>query len=97
MDDPAPAVSPDLAVEVLSPSNTAAEMARKRADYFAGGTRLVWMVDPPARTIAVYVPDGAAPVVYGTGDVIGGDEVLPGFTMAVADAFAGADRPADVG
>jgi Uma2 family endonuclease len=39
-------LSPDLAVEILSPSNTAREMARKRIDLFAGGTRLMWVIDP---------------------------------------------------
>ena len=39
---------PDLAVEVLSPSNTRHEMAIKLREYFAAGVRLVWYVDPPA-------------------------------------------------
>src|SRR6266849_6986317 len=47
-------LTPDLAVEVLSPSNTKAEMARKRREYFFGGTRLVWEVDPEKRTVRVY-------------------------------------------
>ena len=47
-------LSPDLAVEVLSPSNTREEMLRKRREYFAGGTRLVWEVDPEERTVRVY-------------------------------------------
>src|SRR4051812_38303961 len=43
---PIASISPDLAVEILSASNTVAEMSRKRREYFAGGTRLVWVVDP---------------------------------------------------
>ena len=89
----APRVSPDLAVEVLSPGNTAAEMTRKRAEYFAGGTRIVWIVDPRAHTFAVYGPGQAEPVVFGIGDVVDAGDVLPGFTLAVADVFAQADRP----
>jgi Uma2 family endonuclease len=51
-------VVPDLAVEVLSPSNTRAEMQRKRREYFLGGCRLVWEVDPEKRTVRVYTsPD----------------------------------------
>ena len=46
-------VVPDLAVEVLSPSNTKAEMSRKRREYFEAGVRLVWEVDPRTRTVSV--------------------------------------------
>ena len=46
---PVPAVSPDLAVEVLSKSNTEREMQDKLDEYFAGGTRLAWIIDPQAR------------------------------------------------
>src|SRR5436305_5758887 len=49
--DPAPDAYPDLAVEVLSRSNTRREMERKRREYFAAGTQLVWEVDPVARTV----------------------------------------------
>jgi Uma2 family endonuclease len=52
--EPIPDLAPDLAVEVISVSNTRAEMARKRADFFAVGVRLVWQVDPVSRTISVY-------------------------------------------
>ena len=46
--EPIPELAPDLAVEVLSQSNTEAEMTRKRGEYFAAGVRLVWLVDPDA-------------------------------------------------
>jgi len=56
--EPIPDLSPDLAVEVLSPSNTPEEMAGKRRDYFGSGTRLVWQIDPETRTADVYTtPD----------------------------------------
>jgi hypothetical protein len=78
---------PDLAVEVLSPSNTEAEMARKRQEYFAAGVRLVWMVDPDARTVTVYTaPDQST--VLGEVDTLSGDPVLPGFTLPLRDLFA---------
>jgi Uma2 family endonuclease len=51
---PIPTLAPDLAVEVLSSSNTPAEMRLKRQDYFTATVRLVWEVDPEARTVAVY-------------------------------------------
>src|SRR3954471_821818 len=52
--EPVPDLVPDLAVEVLSESNTPAEMDRKRGEYFGAGVRLVWMVDPRTRTFVVY-------------------------------------------
>ena len=52
--DPIPVLVPDLAIEVLSTSNTIGEMARKRDKYFRAGVRLVWEIDPRARTVRVY-------------------------------------------
>ncbi len=90
----APRVSPDLAVEVLSSTNTPAEMARKRTEYFAGGTRLVWVVHPTAQTVAVYAADTIEPdLVVGPDGTVDGGEVLPGFAFSIADVFAEADRP----
>lgn len=85
-DDAVPELVPDLAVEVLSESNTAAEMTRKREEYFAAGVRLVWIVDGNARTVKVYT--GAETFVeLGDGDVLDGGEVLPGFTLALRGLF----------
>ena len=50
---------PTSSSRCLSESNTPAEMERKRGEYFASGVRLVWEVDPEARTVDVYTPDGA--------------------------------------
>ena len=55
--EPAPALVPHLAVEVLSESNTSAEMKRKRREYFTAGVTLVWEVSPPTRTVAVYTSE----------------------------------------
>ncbi|MDB5172371.1 MAG: hypothetical protein JWN51_1144, partial [Phycisphaerales bacterium] len=56
--DPILALSPDLAVEVLSEGNTTAEMGLKLVEYFQSGTRLVWFIDPRPRTVAVYHQPG---------------------------------------
>ena len=48
------ALVPDLAIEVLSESNTRREMERKRCDYFAAGVRLVWQIDPDTRTAEAF-------------------------------------------
>ena len=83
--------APDLAVEVLSPSNTKAELARKRRHYFAAGVRLVWEVDPRARTVAVYVAPEQVIVLVETETLTGG-EVLPDFAYPLADLFGELDR-----
>jgi Uma2 family endonuclease len=89
--EPIPTLAPDLAVEFLSISNTKAEMEIKRQDYFSAGVRLVWEIDPRARTVSVYTtPDG--PVVLTEADVLDGGVVLQGFTLSVRDLFAELDR-----
>lgn len=79
-------LAPDLAVEVLSPSNRPAEMAEKIALYQRGGVRLVWVVRPRPRAVAVH-PLGREPYTLHEGDVLDGGDVLPGFTVLVADLF----------
>ncbi len=87
-----PELVPDLAVEVLSPNNTAKEMDRKLGEYFAAGCRLVWYMDPPTRSVRVCSAKDHVEVVGELG-VLDGGAVLPGFGLAVADWFARAERP----
>jgi len=75
---------PDLAVEVLSPSDRPGDVHAKIADYLAAGTRLVWVVDPVAREVSVY-PPLLSPRRLGPADTLEGDEVLPGFSMRVEE------------
>lgn len=85
-DEPVPGLFPDLAVEVVSKGNTRREMARKRREYFAAGTRLVWMVYPKTRTVDEYVaPDEA--LTLGEGDTLAGGDVLAGFTLPITALF----------
>ena len=84
-------VVPDLAVEVLSPSNTKAEMARKRREYFEAGVRLVWEVDPRSRTVAVYDAPERSTVLDDTQTLDGG-AVLDGFALPLVDLFEDLDR-----
>lgn len=79
-------VAPDLAIEVISPSNTRQEMNRKLADYFAAGVRLVWYVYPLTREVHVYTAVDRCVVVGVDGTLDGGD-VLPGFSLQVAQIF----------
>ena len=83
--------APDLAVEILSRSNTRAEMTRQRSDDFAAGVRLVWEVDPRARTVAVSDSPDQSIILDATMTLDGG-AVLPGFALPLADLFAELDR-----
>lgn len=91
---PVPLLAPDLAVEILSRTNTAAEMKRKREEYFSAGTKLIWQVDPAARTVEVY-SSAAAPDEFSLlrePDLLGGGSVLPGLSVKLQDLFAELDR-----
>ncbi len=82
---------PDLAVEVLSPGNTRREMERKRKDYFAGGVRLVWQIDPDTKTAEVYTASETFTAVPADG-TLDGEDVLPGFTLSLAKLFERAGK-----
>jgi Uma2 family endonuclease len=86
-----PDLAPDLAVEVLSQSNTKAEMKRKRHDYFSAGVRLVWLADPETRTVDVYTSEKQFTRLT-EADVLDGGSVLPGFQLSVREWFAELDR-----
>lgn len=91
--EPVPDLVPDLAIEVLSPSNTAREMTLKRRHYFEAGVRLVWIVDPKRRTVAVYTgPD--RPARRDASATLDGGDVLPDFALPLANLFADLDRRA---
>jgi Uma2 family endonuclease len=84
-------ISPDLAVEVLSEGNTAAEMAQKLKDFFQAGTRLAWIIDPKSRTAEVYTSPTECKHVGRSGTLLGAD-VLPGFKLPLSKLFARAKR-----
>lgn len=80
-------IAPDLAVEVVSPGESAEEVREKVRDYLAAGTPLVWVVYPRTREVVVQTPDGLARAL-GAGDMLEGLDVLPpGFACAVAELF----------
>ncbi|MPZ23273.1 MAG: Uma2 family endonuclease [Dehalococcoidia bacterium] len=81
-----PPGAPDLAVEVLSPSNSASEMARKVDHYLRAGATLVWLVDPERRSVAVYQRGGETRFLR-EDDEIDAGELIPGFRRRVADFF----------
>lgn len=79
-------VAPDVVVEVLSPSNSPAEMDRKVATYLAAGVPLVWVADPVPQRITAHRP-GMAPQILEIDDVLDGGDVLPGFRVPVRTFF----------
>ncbi len=83
-----PAVVPDLAVEVLSRSNTRREMEIKRREYFEAGVRLVWEVDGRKRTIDIYRPEAADPTKLNESDTLDAVDLLPGFILPLTELFA---------
>lgn len=89
--EPVPDLVPDLAVEVLSASNTRREMENKRREYFRGGARLVWEIDPDAQSARVYTDPDAFQEIGPDGALDGGD-VLPGFALPLQRLFARAGR-----
>ncbi len=80
-------IAPDLAVEVLSPSNTRREMEGKRIEYFASGVKLVWEVFPDERCVRAYTTvDQFATIT--SAELLQGGDIVPGFAVPVADLFA---------
>lgn len=85
---PIPDIHPDLAVEVLSASNTDEEMDDKLKDYFDSGAALVWLVDPETRSALVFdSPDRKSAVQLRESDSLDGGELLPGLTIPLAEIF----------
>ena len=79
-------LAPDLAVEVVSPSNTIAQIHSKVLDYLDAGSRLVWVVDPATRTVIVYRSRNEIRLLTGYEELDGG-EVLPGFRVDLPAIF----------
>jgi Uma2 family endonuclease len=79
--------SPDLAVEVRSPSDSMAELDAKMARYLAAGSQLGWLVNPTPGTITVYRPGSAALILRG-GDRLSGEPVVPGFDHSVDEIIS---------
>lgn len=89
--EPVPRLDIDLAVEIISQSNTDAEMRRKLGEYFDAGVRLVWFVYPRER--AVHVHSDPNQYTRLTEDqVLEGGAVLPGFSVSLRELFDRAGR-----
>ncbi len=79
-------IAPDAVLEVRSPSDRQPEVAKKIARWLRAGVRLVWELDPEARTLSIYRPD-REPQRLGINDTLSGEEVLPGFSLPLRRLF----------
>lgn len=77
-------LAPDLVVEVLSPGDSAGEVAEKIDDWLSAGSRLVWIVDPARRSARVHRANGAV-LPLTEADAFDGEDVVPGFRCALSD------------
>jgi Uma2 family endonuclease len=77
---------PDLAVEILSPDDSAARLQRKIGRYLAAGTSIVWVLDPGSVTVNVYQKPGVFRTLTAD-DQIDAPELLPGFSIPVRTLF----------
>ena len=78
-------IPPDLAIEIVSPSNTAIDIENKTQQLLEAGTKLIWIVYPDLRSISVRTQDSATSLK--ASDNLSGGDVLPGFEIRVADIF----------
>jgi len=78
--------APDLAVEVISPNDLYTEVDEKVGEWLEHGTLMVLVVNPRRRTVAVHRP-GRDVRILGVADTIDGEDVVPGWTLAVRDLF----------
>ena len=79
-------VVPDLAVEVVSPTNTAEEIVGKIVEYFLAGVRAVWVIFPDSQQVYSYSSPKLVTILE-RGEAISGGDVLPGFSLPIAKLF----------
>lgn len=82
--------APDLLVEILSPSTRGRDLGAKRALYARFGVAEYWVVDPAARSVAVFVRDGEAYRRFPADSAVARSEVVAGFAIPLAELFADA-------
>jgi Uma2 family endonuclease len=79
-------IAPDLAVEVLSPRDPQVQVEQKVAEYRSAGVKLIWIITPETKTVLIRRLDGSCAEVGATGQ-LSGEDVLHGFSCAVAELF----------
>src|SRR6266498_690534 len=78
--------APDLAVEILSPNNTRAEIDGRLRDFFASGTQIAWIIDPDTQSAEVCRSLTQRRLI-GPGGELDGEHLLPGFRYSISDLF----------
>ncbi len=78
--------APALAVEVVSPDDRFSQVEEKVTDWLAAGTRMVIVADPPGKALTVRRSEKEA-LIHFEGETVEGGEVVPGWTLPVADVF----------
>src|SRR5207245_2261491 len=79
-------VAPDLVAEVVSPGDTFYEINQKVNEYLAAGVRLIWVVNTQAREVIIFRPAGSPGSVKEGGE-LDGEDVIPGFRLALKTLF----------
>ncbi|MDX1976708.1 MAG: Uma2 family endonuclease [Pseudanabaenaceae cyanobacterium bins.68] len=79
--------APDLAIDVLSPNNTIAEIDQKIVEYFENGSRLVWVINLKLRYVLVYRSSQEPDRLLKQSDTLDGEDVVAGFTMPLSELF----------
>ena len=82
--------APDLAIEVISPDDLYTEVDAKVAMWFEYGAHMVIVVNPRRRVVSVYRSPTQVRILT-EADVLDGEDVVPGWTMPVADLFEDED------
>jgi Uma2 family endonuclease len=80
-------IPPDLAVEVISPTDRFTNVNQKIAKYLDDGVQLIWVVDPQAKTVTIYRTGSSQQASLTADDMLTGETIVPGFEMALADLF----------
>jgi Uma2 family endonuclease len=79
--------TPDLAVEVISPTDRMTKVTKKVDLYLRDGVRLVWLIDPEIPQVTVYRSDSNQQTRLGIEDTLSGEDVLPGFELPLSNLF----------
>lgn len=79
-------IPPDLAIEVVSPSDAQSRVAEKALAYLEAGTRLVWVLEPVSKTVTIYRSEKDIETLT-SDDMLTGEDVVPGFACPVARLF----------
>lgn len=87
-------IAPDLAAEVVSPNDLYSGVEAKAKEYLQAGVALVWIIDPPTRSVRVHRADGSVTDLTDK-DELDGENVIPGFRCKISDLFDCPSPPAD--